>query len=128
MFRERPRDSPYDTKLLRSCWRRLQSEIEFIWRYSLISSANMRSLAWRRTEGAELTKRAKRRGKRTAPWGTPEEGTKAAEDEPRTETKRWRLERYELSQESKGLPMPSWFKVFMRILWSTRLNALEKSI
>lgn len=51
-----------------------------------MSSANMRSLERRRTEEAELTKRAKRRGKSTAPCGTPEEEIKADEDEPRAKT------------------------------------------
>jgi hypothetical protein len=50
-----------------------------------MSSAKMRSLALRRTEVAELIKRAKRNGDRTAPWGTPEEGEKTFDEEPRIE-------------------------------------------
>lgn len=60
----------------------------------------MRNLALRRTEEAEFTKILKRRGEKTAPWGTPGEGKKTLKEEPMTVTNSTRSARYEWNQES----------------------------
>lgn len=67
ILRERPIFSPQVTNQSRSACNRKQSEREFIWRYSFISSIKMRSLALKRMEVAELIRRAKKKGDRTAP-------------------------------------------------------------
>lgn len=50
--------------------------------FMFMSSANTSSLARRRTEMAELTKWAKRRWDKTAPYGTPYKRVKIGEEEP----------------------------------------------
>lgn len=61
---------PQATKLSRSCWIRWHLEIELIHRNNfIISTVNIRSLAWRRAQGVELTMRVIKRGKNTASCG-----------------------------------------------------------
>lgn len=59
--------------------------MEFTRRHKFMSSTNIKSLTWKRTENAEFT-RTKRRREITAPGGMPDEGVKADDDKPRTET------------------------------------------